>query len=60
LEKTLPLLSFLTPGRFKSIHTEQIAQAMAVLGKEPPQASQVYHYPEMMALIKGAPFSSGG
>ena len=52
LEKTLPLFSFITPGRYKSIRAEQIAQAMAVLGKEPPQASQVYHYPEMVALIE--------
>ncbi len=59
LEKTLPLFTFLTPGRFKSIRAEQIAQAMAVLGKEPPQSSQVYHYPEMMALIQGGSFPSG-
>ena len=60
LEKTLPLFSFITPGRYKSIRAEQIAQAMAVLGKEPPQASQVYHYPEMVALIEGALSSSRG
>ena len=53
-DPALPLFTFLTPGRFKSIRAEQIAQAMAVLGKEPPQSSQVYHYPEMMALITGS------
>lgn len=59
LEKTLPLLSFLTPGPYKSIHAEQIAQAMAALGRETPKTSQVYHYPEMMALIQGAAFPTG-
>lgn len=60
LEKTLPLFSFLTPERYKSIHAEQIAHAMAALGKDPPQSTEVYHYPEMMALIQRAPLPSGG
>lgn len=58
LEKTLPLFSLITPGRFKSIRADEIAHAMAALGKEPPQTSGVYHYPEMMALIQRTPFSS--
>lgn len=51
LEKTLPLLSFVTPAKLKSIRVEQIAQAMVATAKQHPKASAVYHYPEMMELI---------
>jgi uncharacterized protein YbjT (DUF2867 family) len=51
LEKTLPLLSLVTPGNFKSITVAQIAQAMIATAKHHPSESAVYHYPEMMALI---------
>ena len=51
LEKTLPLLSFVTPAKLKSISVEQIAQAMVATAKQHPSASAVYHYPEMMTLI---------
>jgi uncharacterized protein YbjT (DUF2867 family) len=54
LEKTLPLFSFVTPGKYKSIHVGQIAKAMVATAKQYPKASAVYHYPEMMALIEGA------
>lgn len=53
LEKALPLLSFITPGKYKSISTEQIAKAMIATAKQHPAASATYHYPEMMALIEG-------
>jgi uncharacterized protein YbjT (DUF2867 family) len=53
LEKTLPLLSFVTPGKYKSIRTEQIAKAMIASAKHHPTKSGTYHYPEMMALIAG-------
>ncbi|HWB80323.1 MAG TPA: hypothetical protein VG755_35395 [Nannocystaceae bacterium] len=54
LEKTLPLFSFITPAKYKSISVEQIAKAMVATAKRHPQASGVYHYPEMMELIAGA------
>lgn len=51
LEKTLPLFSFVTPSKYKSISVEQIAKAMIATAKHHPAASATYHYPEMMALI---------
>jgi uncharacterized protein YbjT (DUF2867 family) len=51
LEKTLPLLSFVTPAKYKSISVEQIAKSMSATAKQHPAASATYHYPEMMALI---------
>lgn len=53
LEKTIPLFGLLTPGNFKSIRTEQIAQAMIATAKRHPPEGAVYHYPEMMELIAG-------
>lgn len=50
LEKTLPLLSFITPGKYKSISVEQIAKAMVATSLHPPTQSSLYHYPEMLAL----------
>jgi uncharacterized protein YbjT (DUF2867 family) len=55
LEKTLPLLSFVTPAKYKSISVGQIAKAMVATAKHHPEASATYHYPEMMALIASAP-----
>lgn len=51
LEKALPLFSFATPAKYKSITVEQIAKAMVAAAKNHPAASNTYHYPEMMALI---------
>ncbi len=51
IEKTLPLFSFVTPAKYKSIRVEQIAKAMVASAKHHPKASATYHYPEMMALI---------
>lgn len=50
LERLLPIFSFITPGKFKSITVEQIAKAMIATSLNPPSASAVYHYPEMKAL----------
>jgi len=50
LEKVLPLLSFLTPAKFKSITVDQIAKAMIATSMNPPPKSDVYYHPEMMAL----------
>jgi uncharacterized protein YbjT (DUF2867 family) len=51
LEKTLPLFSFVTPGKYKSITVAAIAKAMIATAKHHPATSATYHYPEMMALI---------
>jgi uncharacterized protein YbjT (DUF2867 family) len=51
LEKTLPLFSFVTPAKYKSISVEQIAKAMIATAKHHPATSATYHYPEMMALF---------
>ncbi len=50
LEKALPLFSFMTPAKYKSITVEQIAKAMVATSQSPPATSDVYHYPEMIAL----------
>ena len=51
LEKALPLFSFATPAKYRSISVEQIAKAMIATAKRHPATSATYHYPEMMALI---------
>ncbi|HEU5076637.1 MAG TPA: hypothetical protein VFU02_20750 [Polyangiaceae bacterium] len=53
LEKALPLFSFATPAKYKSIRVEQIAKAMVATAKRHPATSATYHYPEMMALVAG-------
>jgi uncharacterized protein YbjT (DUF2867 family) len=53
LEKALPLFSFVTPARYRSISVDQIAKAMIATAKHHPATSATYHYPEMMALIGG-------
>ena len=50
LEKVVPLFSFMTPGKWKSITVEEIAKAMIATSLETPTKSEIYHYPEMMAL----------
>jgi uncharacterized protein YbjT (DUF2867 family) len=50
LEKLIPLFSFITPAKYKSITVEQIAKAMIATSLHMPAKSDVYHYPEMMAL----------
>jgi uncharacterized protein YbjT (DUF2867 family) len=51
LEKALPLFSFVTPAKYKSISVEQIGKAMIAAAKHHPTTSATYHYPEMLALI---------
>jgi uncharacterized protein YbjT (DUF2867 family) len=50
LEKVLPLFSFVTPAKYKSITVEQIAKAMIATSLNTPAQSDVYNYPEMMGL----------
>jgi uncharacterized protein YbjT (DUF2867 family) len=54
LERTLSLVAFALPSKYKSIRVEQIAKAMIATAKRHPATSATYHYPEMMALIAGA------
>lgn len=53
LAALLPLFTPLTPARFRSIRTTEIAQAMVAAALRPPVQSQVYSYPDMMLLIAG-------
>lgn len=53
LSALVPLFAWLTPARFRSIRTTEIAQAMVATGLRPPAQSAIYNYPEMMALIAG-------
>lgn len=50
LEKVLPVFSFVTPAKYRSISVEQIAEAMVATVLNTPATSQVYYYPEMIAL----------
>ena len=50
LEKALPLFSFVTPAKYKSISVEQIARAMIATSLDTPTKSDVYHYAEMVTL----------
>jgi hypothetical protein len=50
LEKVVPVFSFVTPAKYKSITVEQIAKAMIANSLNTPMTSDVYHYPEMLAL----------
>lgn len=50
LEKVLPVFSFVTPEKFRSITVEQIAKAMIATSLHPPAKSNVYYYPDMLAL----------
>ena len=51
LAAVLPLFTPLTPARFRSIRTTEIAQAMVAASLDPAAQSAIYNYPEMMALI---------
>ena len=39
-----------TPAKYKSITVEQIEKAIIATSLNTPTESDVYHYPEMMAL----------
>src|SRR5580698_7378685 len=52
LEKVLPAFSFLTPAKYRSITVDQIAKAMVATSLNPPAKSEVYHYPDMLALSR--------
>lgn len=53
LVAVLSLFAPLTPARFRSIRTTEIAQAMVAAALHPPAKSAVFSYPEMMKLIAG-------
>ena len=50
LEMLLPLLSFITPAKYRSIRADQIATAMVTTSVTPPAVSAIYHYSEMVPL----------
>jgi uncharacterized protein YbjT (DUF2867 family) len=50
LEKIIPLFSFVTPAKYRSITVDQIANAMIATSLNIPAKSAVYDYPEMIAL----------
>ncbi len=52
LEVLIPLFSFMTPSKYLSITTKQIAQAMIAAALHTPQKTAVYHYPEMKSWIE--------
>jgi uncharacterized protein YbjT (DUF2867 family) len=54
LEKVLPVFSFMTPAKYRSITVEQIAKAMVATSLQTPAKSDLYHYPEIMALNRAA------
>jgi len=58
LEKALPLFSFVTPAKYRSIRADQIAKAMLATAKHHPATSATYHHPEMMALSAGGHIGS--
>jgi len=49
LGRVLPLLSVVTPAKFRSITVDQIAAAMIAVTREQPAASAIYHFSGMMA-----------
>lgn len=55
LEKVLPVFSFMTPAKYRSITVDQIAKAMIATSLHTPAKSDIYHYPEMMALNRDRP-----
>ena len=50
LSAFLPLFALVTPAKFRSIRTTEIAEAMVAAALHPPTQSAIYNYPEMMAL----------
>jgi uncharacterized protein YbjT (DUF2867 family) len=50
LAAVLPLFARLTPARFRSIRTTEIAEAMVAAALHPPTQSGIYNHPEMMVL----------
>ena len=50
LAAVLPLFAPLTPAKFRSIRTTEIAEAMVADALRPPTQSAIYHYSEMMSL----------
>jgi uncharacterized protein YbjT (DUF2867 family) len=50
LAAVLSLFARLTPARFRSIRTTEIAEAMVAAALHPPTQSGIYNHPEMMAL----------
>lgn len=52
LATLLPLVTFITPAKYRSITVQQIARAMVATSTHPPTMSAVYHYSDMLALAR--------
>jgi uncharacterized protein YbjT (DUF2867 family) len=52
LPAALSLVTWLMPAKYHSIRTTEIARAMVAAAARTPAKSEIYNYPEMMALIK--------
>lgn len=50
LSTLLPFFTLVTPAKFRSIRTTEIAEAMVAAALRPPTQSAIYNYPEMMSL----------
>jgi len=50
LETLLPLFSWVTPVKYRSIRVEQISAAMVAAARHTPPTSAVYHHGEMLAM----------
>ena len=48
--RRVPMWRGVTPAKYKSITVEQIEKAIIATSLNTPTESDVYHYPEMMAL----------
>ena len=51
----LPLFALVTPAKFRSIRTTEIAEAMVAAALHPPTQTAIYNYPGMMALRRTRP-----
>lgn len=58
LARALTLLAPLLPARYRSIRTTDIARAMVAAAIQPPSATAIYTYPDMMKLAATRPASS--
>lgn len=54
VQALMPPLSFLLPSNYKPIAARDVARAMIVASKQAAPGSHVYHYAEMMHLLKSA------
>ena len=59
LEKIVPVFSFVTPAKFRSLTVEQIANAMIAAALNPPATSAIFHVQDMLASTRAQAITSG-